>query len=106
MKYCALTKRQRLYAMQHKTMLGVFTRVPNRKSAISGADFVKAGYPMAIPVDKIGGKDSWPYIHKWCRENLMDSKGRRTYTWTGERFWFTKETDRDKFAHQFCVEDA
>lgn len=82
--------------MPTSNICNVFLRLNNRRKRIDASVFKAANYPMAIP-----DRGQWQEIHKWCREVFKDAKGRQTYSWTGEKFWFLTEQDKMAFVFQW-----
>jgi hypothetical protein len=74
----------------------VFLRLNSRRKTFYAKDFAAAGYPMAV----LRNLAQWPAVHRWCHEQFRDKCG-RTYTWTGEKFWFQTEADRQKFIERW-----
>lgn len=73
-----------------------FPRVYNRRSYVKAQEFEEAGYPMAV----LRSNENWQEVHRWCAEQFRNERG-VTYTWTGEKFWFQTEADRDKFVERW-----
>ncbi|RUX60197.1 hypothetical protein [Mesorhizobium sp. M7A.F.Ca.CA.002.12.1.1] len=75
-----------------RSVSDVFCRINNRPRRCNANHFAAAGYPMAV----LSRGHNWQAVHRWCEQQFRNPKG-ITYSWTGEKFWFQTEADRDLF---------
>lgn len=77
----------------------MFPRLNNRRARVYIADMVAAGYPTLQLPDNI--RLPWPKLHKEAHK-VFNYKGKRTYVWFGDHFFFQTEEDKTKFILLFC----